>query len=107
MSSHYEDMKDKIQNFLENGPPKTTFELSKEQQRIMWIIWEEIAQDAGDLSTNGILDQTEVIELVLDAGRLEMCGDPGRWVEFRKLPYQEQIEVSKQVFKYDTYEVGS
>ena len=54
--------------------------------------------------TGGEISQADAIELVLDADRLEQhCRDKEALTWFRSLSYDEQIEVAKEVIKYDSY----
>jgi len=56
------------------------------------------------------MPKDEVIELVLDASRLEMSAEGNRDPEllqeikdFRELSYEDQMKMAEQVFTFDSY----
>lgn len=75
---------------------------------MMKELWNEIGDDVCELCENQV-NRDDVIEFVLDAGRLEELtirhSHMGKldWSEFRKLPYNQQVACAKTVFRYGNY----
>lgn len=68
-------------------------------------VWQYIASDVFAAVEQDELPRDEVIELVLDADRLETMADlPKELVkEFRDLPEEQRRAICLQAFKYQTY----
>jgi len=90
--------------------------LSQKLKRLMYQQWEEIGSDVlnsikqMESTKDPSVPRDEVIELVLDASRLEtylkLFPDPEiekELKEFRELTWRQQIAVTRIVFPYETY----
>jgi len=72
----------------------------------LWHTWVTIADDIFTCTGKDEVDRATVIEVVLDADRLEtLCNKVDREIveRFRKLSYEEQIEIAKGRFTHETY----
>lgn len=77
----------------------------KEIHRALNTTWEAIGHDILAESENNEVTKELVIEMVLDANRLEMYGycDPVELNKFNALPFKQQIKVANEAFKYGIY----
>lgn len=67
-------------------------------------VWDYIGADVLEIC-DGECSRDEVIEFVLDAGRLETMGDadPKELDIFRAMTYEAQCAVAKQFFTFSIY----
>ena len=82
-------------NKFANTYPQLVFNLEATHRRGMMETWETIAPDVFKITSNPSID--EIIEFVLDAGRLEVFASYADWKGFRKLSYSKQTELAKKV----------
>lgn len=73
-------------------------------QRGIQKVWDNINEEAFNLAREdgqNFIRSEDILELCLDASRLEYMGSVGRFevLDFRQLSYQEQLEVGYKVFK--------
>lgn len=80
--------------------------------RALWQTWCTIGGDVLECTGKSEVDRATVLEVVLDAGRLEQfCGvnEPEKAEvqkivkRFREFSYEEQKEIAKGRFTYKTY----
>ena len=75
--------------------------------RAMWMVWSQIAGDLFECTGENEMDRNQVIEVVLDANRLESFTD-GKVNEavkefVAKYNYEEMIAFAKTVFTSESY----
>ena len=81
----------------------------KEMQDLSFALettWQAIGMDVLADIPSGSISRDEVVELVLDADRLETyCDEDSKPTvkKFRELPYIEQIAVAKKYFIFERY----
>jgi hypothetical protein len=83
--------------------PKETIE---KVHRCMRNTWDAISSDIFQCEGVGeSIPQREVIEVVLDADYMETHGGfkKEELLEFRDLPYKDQIKIAKEVFTFKRY----
>lgn len=69
----------------------------------MLTLFHEVEPDLAQLQDDGEIPQDEVIEVILDAQRLESRFPEIDWTELRALPYEKQCELAKIVFPDKIY----
>lgn len=77
----------------------------KNIQEGMNSTWQAIGADILDAVGGDLIPKDEVIELVLDANRLDMYGscDKKELAEFKKLNYKDKMKVANEAFTFDHY----
>lgn len=83
-------------------------ELKQRIIKAMNRTWDAIGSDAIALTIEyerrSWMKQDEVIEMVLDANRMDMYGDDAEALtEFNKLTYEQMIEIGKEAFPARRY----
>ena len=78
-------------------------------KRMMNSTWNYIGSDAlTELTSGESLSRSEVIELVLDASRMETLiakndDDHSVIAEYRALPYNKQMKIAREAFPFGFY----
>jgi hypothetical protein len=79
----------------------------KKIQQCAVAVWEYIGNDIFDVEGVGdSIPRSEVVELVIDAGRLEeqiRLTDPALATEFGALDYKRKAVLVKPAFRYERY----
>jgi hypothetical protein len=85
-----------MNKFIEKYPELVNV-LTTSHKQAMIQVWETIAGDVMDLNPNP--DLGDIVEMVLDAGRLEFFQDRLDWKPFRNLSYELQDKLASEVLK--------
>lgn len=78
--------------------------IKTELMQAMNSTWDTIGGDCLAMS-DGTMDKETVIEMVLDANRLEQYGDlsPEALAAFQDMEFNDTLELANQAFTYETY----
>lgn len=82
---------------------ETDFELSVPQKKAFWVAWEIIRKNLD--FEEFYYSREEVIDLVLDNYPYKEAHPDTDWEDFERLTWLQKIEVLKQVFTANTYQV--
>lgn len=68
-------------------------------------VWQAIGSDIMEVVEGNAIARAELIEMVLDADRVDMYGDlnPDLLGRFKALSYEDKINIAEQQFTYLSY----